>query len=88
MAFTPNDTRINRKGRPKETKYNNKDLKNLFRYLIEQNTEYINEHLDELTIRDRINLLKIFTPYVLPKLNVITERHEVFEAPLFPDITI
>lgn len=87
MAFKPNDTRINRNGRPRETKYSNKDLKQLFRKIIEQNTEHLNTHLTELTLRDRINLLKIITPYVLPKLNVITERTEVYEAPLFPDVT-
>lgn len=86
MAFKPNDSRINRQGRPRETKYNNKDLKQLFRKIIEQNTEHITEHLNELTLRDRVNLLKILTPYVLPKLNVITERTEVREMPLFPDI--
>jgi rubrerythrin len=86
MAFKPNDSRINRQGRPRETKYNNKDLKQLFRKIIEQNTEHLAEHLNELTLRDRINLLKILTPYVLPKLNVITERTEVREQPLFLDI--
>jgi hypothetical protein len=87
MGFKPNDSRINRQGRPRETKYSNKDLKQLFRKIIEQNTEHLNTHLSDLTLRDRINLLKILTPYVLPKLNVITERTEVYEMPLFPDVT-
>lgn len=85
MPFKPNDSRINRKGRPKESTLNTKELKGLFKDLIEENTEYLLTNIDQLTLRDRINLLKIITPYVLPRLSLIKEEMENIEQPLFPE---
>jgi hypothetical protein len=83
MPFKPNDSRINRKGRPKESKFDTKELKGLFRDLIEENAEFLLTNIDELTLRDRINLLKIVTPYVLARLNSKTNDDIILEQPLF-----
>jgi len=83
MPFKPNDSRINRKGRPKESKFDTKELKGLFHEILDQNIQYILANLDQLTLRDRVNLMKIITPYILPRLNLIKEETEKFEQPLF-----
>ena len=71
MPFEPNDTRINRDGRPKERHVTNKELKMLFKRMLYDNTNHLIERLDDLTIRDRLQLQKILATHVLPRLNSV-----------------
>ena len=71
MPFSTNDTRINREGRPKERHVTNKELKMLFKGMLYDNTNYLIEKLDDLTIRDRLQLQKILATHILPRLNSV-----------------
>ena len=86
MPFTTNDTRINRDGRPKERHVTNKELKMLFKGMLYDNTNYLIERLDDLTIRDRLQLQKILATHILPRLNSVAMYGDDF-AP-FQEIKI
>jgi hypothetical protein len=86
MPFEPNDTRINRDGRPKERHVTNKELKMLFKSMLYNNTNYLIDKLDELTIRDRLQLQKILATHILPRLNSVAMYGDDF-AP-FQEIKI
>lgn len=86
MPFSTNDTRINREGRPKERHVTNKELKMLFKSMLYNNTNYLIEKLDDLTIRDRLQLQKILATHILPRLNSVAMYGDDF-AP-FQEIKI
>ena len=86
MPFTTNDTRINREGRPKERHVTNKELKMLFKSMLYNNTNYLIDKLDDLTIRDRLQLQKILSTHILPRLNSVAMYGDDF-AP-FQEIKI
>lgn len=72
MAFTKDDKRINRNGRPKQRTQNNTELKQL---LLQMTSGYLNElntQSDKLTLRDKIAFSRYVLPYILPKLNNVT----------------
>ena len=83
MPFEPNDKRINRDGRPKERHVTNKELKMLFKAMLYDNTNHLIERLDDLTIRDRLQLQKILASHVLPRLNSVAMYADDF-APFQP----
>lgn len=83
MPFQRNDKRINRQGRPKERTITNKELKNLFKQMLYDNTNYLFDRLDDLTIRDRIQLQKILATHTLPRLNSVAMYGDDF-APFQP----
>ena len=78
MPFETNDKRINRNGRPKERHVTNKELKMLFKSMLYNNTNYLIDRLDDLTIRDRIQLQKILATHVLPRLNSVAMYSDDF----------
>ena len=83
MPFSTNDTRINREGRPKERHVTNKELKMLFKSMLYNNTNHLIERIDDLTIRDRLQLQKILATHVLPRLNSVAIYGDDF-APFQP----
>jgi hypothetical protein len=53
-----------------------KDMKELLKSVLEENLAYINSVQDELTIQDRIALIKTMLPYTNPKLSSIVVKDE------------
>ena len=71
--FTKNDTRINRNGRPKaEDTKERKRIKEVLTAIYENSLEHLHKHENELSLKDRIELLRIVSPFLLPKLNSVT----------------
>lgn len=86
MPFEKEDSRINRTGRPPERFVTNKELKLLFKGMLYDNTNHLIDRLEDLTIRDRIQLQKILATHVLPRLNSVAIYGEDF--PQFQQIEI
>ena len=61
----------NPNGRPKERITTNKELKNLFKEMLSQNTNYLLENMQDLTLRDRLQLQKILAAHILPKMQSV-----------------
>ena len=72
MAFTKNDSRINRDGRPKGSGNSSTALiKESFKTLIENNLDKIQADLDSLKPFERVKLLLELATYVLPKQRAV-----------------
>jgi len=74
-------TTNNPKGRPKGTK--NKvttDLRELFNNVLESNMKQIQKDIEELSPKDRINVLLKVSEFVLPKLRSIETDGKFSEA--------
>jgi len=63
-------------GRPKERITTNKELKNLFKEMLSQNTNYLLENMQDLTLRDRLQLQKILAAHILPKMDTTLSKDE------------
>lgn len=88
MPFTKGDKNINRDGRPKLSYISNKELKQLFKRMLVENTNYLLNHQDKLTLRDRVNLQRILASYVLPRLNAVEYSENTNENHAFKTIEI
>lgn len=67
MPFSKNDKNINRDGRVKgvpNTK--TKELKFMLNFLFSENIDFILDNLDELTLKERLQLQNSLLPYVIP----------------------
>ena len=67
MPFSKNDKNINRNGRVKgvpNTK--TKELKFMLNFLFSENIDFILDNLDELTLKERLQLQNSLLPYVIP----------------------
>jgi hypothetical protein len=67
MPFSKNDKNINRDGRAKgvpNTK--TKELKFMLNFLFSENIDFILDNLDELTLKERLQLQNSLLPYVIP----------------------
>ena len=89
MPFVKNDTRINREGRPKaiESK-DRKRIKEMLQAIYQNSLEYLQKHESELTLKDRIELLRIVSPFILPKLNSVHIAPEQDTEGYFKEINV
>lgn len=75
MPFTKNDTRINRQGRPAGSK-NKNELRDILTEIIGNELENINETLESLDPKERLDFIAKILPYALPKLTSTTIENE------------
>jgi hypothetical protein len=61
----------NPNGRPKERYTTNKELKNLFKQMLAENTNYLLENMQDMTLRDRLQLQRILASHILPKMQSV-----------------
>ena len=71
-------------GRPKERTTTNKELKNQFKEMLSENTNYLLENMQDLTLRDRLQLQKILAAHILPKMQSVG----IYEFEISPIQTI
>jgi hypothetical protein len=66
-----------------------KEMKELLKSVLEENLAYINSVQDELSIQDRIALIKTMLPYTNPKLqSIVVHEGDKFSAFKTIDINI
>lgn len=53
-----------------------KEMKEILKTVLEENLAYLNSVQDQLTIQDRIALIKTMLPYTNPKLSSIVVKDE------------
>jgi len=68
MAFVKGDNRINRKGRVKGSlNASTKEVKSILVEIFDKNIEYIQTHIEKLSIQQRLQLNKDILPYIASK---------------------
>ena len=89
MPFIKNDSRINREGRPKAVESKDrKRIKDMLTAIYENSLDYLQKHEAELTLKDRIELLRIVSPFILPKLQTIHLTPEQDSEGYFKEINV
>lgn len=88
MPFSKNDKNINRDGRAKgipNTK--TKELKFMLNFLFSDNLDFILDNLEDLTMKERLQLQTTLLPYVIPvqkELETMEEGIERLRMELYP----
>jgi len=79
-------TVLNPKGRPKGTpNKTTAEMKDLIKTFVEQEIETADDLLEQLTPKERLDILCKLLPYVLPRQSEV--KNEIVEQPLFGDVS-
>ena len=72
MAFTENDSSINRNGRPKGTpNKTTSEIKEMFQLLLENNIDRLQSDFDKLQPNERIRYFLDLASFVIPKQKAV-----------------
>jgi len=78
MPFLPNDQNINRNGRKKGSLNKlTSNLRDTLETIQTENLAFILAHLDNLSLRERLQLNRDLLPFIVPKYTTISQMDKI-----------
>jgi hypothetical protein len=78
MPFLPNDENINRNGRKKGSLNKlTSNLRDTLETIQTENLAFILAHLDNLSLRERLQLNRDLLPFIVPKYTTISQMDKI-----------